>query len=180
MKPVLLVGGIGVAIIALIGYNFIYVPRRHEVRVIETQRAEERVKQETAAEVAALLHQIERYRKRLPQEPDPSWLVREVVALAQKSGVEIASITQTAPQALGQFTLLAASVQFRASYHQLGRFLDDIERSDRFIRVESIHVAPFAGEELASIQLTFSTLFLPPVLNGAVDASSVPSGDLSS
>lgn len=174
MKPVFLLGGIGVAIVALIGYNFIYVPRQHEVRVIQTQLAEEQAKQETAAEAAALLHQIERYRKRLPQEPDPSWLVREVVALAQKSSVQIASIAQEAPQSLGPFTLLAATVQVGASYHQLGRFLDDIERSDRFIRVESIQVAPSAGAELASIQLRFSTLFLPPGLDGAVNVSSVP------
>jgi Tfp pilus assembly protein PilO len=141
-----------------------YVPRLHEMRMIQTQRAQQQATRETEMEVASILQQIERHRKHLPQEPDPSWLVREVVAHAQQSGVQFTSITPETPQQFEEFTRLAVSVQFNASYHQLGNFLDDVERSERFIRVERVEVNRSGNEDLASIQVTFSTLFLPPVL----------------
>jgi Tfp pilus assembly protein PilO len=164
MKEALLLGGIGIASVVLIGYNFVYVPQQNQVKLIQAQVTQEQTNQATQAEVAALLLQVERYRKRLPEEPDPSWLTREVVALAQKSGVQLTFINQEPSQSFEQFTRLAVNLQFHASYHRLGSFIDEIERSEHFIRVEQLIVSPSEKEDSAAIQLILSTLFVPPVV----------------
>ena len=169
-KPTLLLGIIAVAIVCSIAYTSIYVPAQQQVQLIQTQKTKERASQRTQADVAALLKTIEAYRKRLPSEGDPSWLVRETVALAQKAGVEISSINQEDPQKFSGFTRLAVNLQFTASYHQLGAFLDAIEHGDHFIRVDRIGLSRSnsrSGEGMASIKLAFSTIYLPPVLTGS-------------
>ena len=168
MKLSLLVGLIGLAAAGFVGYNFIYEPQQAQVHLIQAQIAEEQVHQQTQAEVTNLLQEVDQYRARLPQTTDPSWLVRELVALAQKAGVQLTTINQDSPQAYEPFTRLGATLQFSASYHQLGTFLDAIERSERFIRVERVHLGASDGAHgAAAVEIACSTLFLPPVLPAA-------------
>ena len=150
-----------------IGYYVIHVPAQNEVRLIQSQIAEERANQTTKGDVSALLAQVQRYRARLPKDVDPSWLAQEVVELAQKSGVQLSSITQDTPQPLDQFTRLAVNLQLTATYHQLGAFLDEIERSPRYIRVERLTVDRSDGDERGLVQVTFSTVVLPDLLPGS-------------
>ena len=164
MKPSVVLGAIGVAISSFIGYNFIYLPSQKEVKAIHTKIAGEEASQRTQKDVVELLDQIEQSRARLPKEPDPSWLAHEVVALAQKDGVQFSTISQEPPQNFQQYTRLAVTVQLSTSYHQLGSFLDALERSDHFIRVEQLNVSRASNDGKASIRLTVSTFYLPPVL----------------
>lgn len=164
MKSPWVVYAIGIVLTWWIGYNYVYVPQQRQGRLIQTQIAKEQQHQRTQAEVADVLQRIEHYRKRLPEDADPSWIVRELVPLAQQAGIQLTSITQQPPHTTPQFTRLTVDVQFTASYHQLGTFLDAIERSKRFIRVERVNVA--RGEpttQLVPVQLALSTLYLPPL-----------------
>ena len=165
-KPAFLLGIIVVAITGSIAYTMIYSPYQKQVRLIQVAKTQEQANQRTQADVAALLTTIEEYRKRLPKERVPSWVVRETVALAQKDGVQITSINQEDPQEFPGFTRLTADLQFTASYHQLGAFLDDIEHGAHFIRVDRVALIRTAtkDEGTASIRLAFSTIYLPPVL----------------
>ena len=165
-KPSFLLGIMVVAMVGAFAYTGVYVPSQRQVQLIQAQQTQERANQRTQADVASLLKTIEQDRKRLPKEPDPSWLVRETVALAQKAGLEITSINQEDPQGFPGFTRLAVNLQVTASYHQLGAFLDDIEHAESFIRVDRINLGhtTMRDEALASIQLVFSTIYLPPAL----------------
>jgi Tfp pilus assembly protein PilO len=167
MRPLFLLAGIGVAIAVLIGYNAIYVPHQAQVRLTHNQIAEEQASQQMQAEVAALLGQVERSRKRLPEEPDPSVLVHDVATLAQQAGVQLTSITREPPEELPPFTHLTVRLQGTASYHQLGVFLDALERADRFLRVERLDVGESKGRGPATIQMVVGTFFVPPLLPGA-------------
>ena len=164
VKPSVLVGAIGVAIVFLVGYNWIYVPGRKQVGVIRAQIAQEQLRQRTAAEINTLLQEVERYRKRLPPEPAPSWLVRELRPLAEGANVQLIRIAQEPPRTLSQATRLAVSLDIVASYHQLGAFLDAVERSERFIQVEQIafHATNAKRGEAPSMTVRFSTLSLTP------------------
>jgi Tfp pilus assembly protein PilO len=117
------------------------------------------------ADVAALLEEFEQYRKRLPPEPDSSWLVREAVALGHEVGVTLSTISIAAPQPYQQFTRLSVTLQLRASYHQLGTFLDHLERSDRYLHIDSVSISNRSHEtsDLATIRLALSTVYLPPL-----------------
>ena len=167
MKPTLLLGGIGVALTALLGYNAVYGPYQRQVGVIRSQLADEQLTQRTQADVAALLQQVEQYRTQLPTEPDPSWLIREVVALSQKAGVQLTTINQEQPSVTEQSTRLAVTLQLSSSYHQFGAFLDEIEHADRFLQVDSVRMNRFQSTGPISVEVTVSTLYLPPVVNAA-------------
>ena len=171
VKEWMVLGAIGIAISVVIGYYGVYVPKHHEVALIREQSAQQRLHQETETEVAALLEQVERYHKRLPEEVDPSWLVKQVMDIAERDGVQLTSIVQGSPEAVEQFTRLAVNLQFNASYHQLGGFLDDIERAVQFIRIEQLQVDRPDIQGVAPIQLTISTLFLPLLAPGVHGAS---------
>ena len=170
MKPTLLIGIVEVALAGFLGYNMLYLPKQREVQRVRAQQGEERTHQQTQTEVAAYLQQIERYRKRLPPEPDPAWLVRELVDLAKEPGVQLTSISQDEPQSLGQFTRLAVRLQLSATYHQLGSFLDAVERSDHFMRVDRLDIQQQGSTDRPAIQLTFSTLYVSPLTTAAANA----------
>lgn len=170
MRPFFLLAGIGVALSALLGYNVIHVPQQEQVRLSQAQVAEEQATQQVQAEVAALLSQVERYRTRLPEEPDPAALVRDVVELAQQSGVQLTSITRgtpETPQGFSDVTRLTVDLAGSASYHQLGAFLDALERSERFLRVERFAISRARDQEPTAVQMSVSTLYLPLLLPGA-------------
>jgi Tfp pilus assembly protein PilO len=164
MKPTLLLAVIGVAITGLFGYHGIYVRQQEQVRLIQTQIGQEHADQTVRADTAALLQELERYRDRLPSEPDPSWLVNEVVVPSERAGIELTALTQDAPQPLQKFTRLSVTLRLRATYHQLGVFLDQLEHSDRYLRVESLDVSPPTDASgIASASVVLSTVYMPPV-----------------
>jgi Tfp pilus assembly protein PilO len=141
------------------------VPQQRRVSLIQAQVAQEQATQEMQQAVAALLDDLEAQRRQLPQEPDPSWLVREVVAVAQQSGVQLTTITQEPVQPFDQYTRLGVTLQLNASYHQLGAFLDELERSPAFIRVERIGLTRGVEDDKpAVIQVRLSTVYVPPLL----------------
>ena len=166
MKALFPLVGVSVAIGGLVGYNAAYAPQQEQVRLTQAQIVEEQANQEMQAEVSALLRQVERYRTRLPEAPDPSVLLRDVVELAQRSGVQLTNVMRETPQELAKFTVLRVNLQLDATYHQLGAFLDALERSDRFMRVERLRVARAEPDQPASVNLAVSTLYVPPVLPG--------------
>ena len=168
MKPTLLLAIIGVALGGPIGYYGVYQPQQRQVQLVRTQITKEQERQQTAVELATLVQQVDERRRRLAPEADPSWLVREVVRLAEKSGVQLTTITPEPPQTVDAFTHLAVNLQFTASYHQLGAFLDNVERAASFIRIEQINVTPTESHEetQASIRVTLSTLSVPPLVAG--------------
>ena len=164
MKPTLLLAIIGVAIAGFFGYHTIYLRQEEQVRLIQTQLDEEHANQKAQADVGALLREIEQYSNRLPPKPEPSWLVDEAVALADQAGVQLTTLTQHAPKPLQQFTRLSVTLQLRASYHQLGTFLDRLEHADHYVRVDSLAITPPQEKSaLATIRLVLSTVYLPPV-----------------
>ena len=177
MKPTLLVAVIGVALGGFIGYHTVYAPKQEQARLIAVQADRRQADQQTQDDTATLLQHIEQYRKRLPSEPEPSWLVQEVVALGRRLGMEFTTIAPELPQETPQSVRLSVTLHFDATYHELGTFLDAIERSDAFIRVEHFDlsnqqdVRRDRDDRKASVQLVVSTVYFPPVLGGSIGAS---------
>src|SRR3989338_9082647 len=110
MKTTLVVSILTIAGVLFVGYNIL---TRHQetVHLIHAKIEEEYATQRAQAEVAALVGQLELGRKRLPEKPDPSWLVTAVVALAEQAGLRFTTINQESPRAAQQFTKLAAPLR---------------------------------------------------------------------
>ena len=174
MKASLLVAVIGLALGGFVGYHTIYAPKREQARLIVIQAAQRQADQQTQDETATLLRQVEQHRKRLPPEPEPSWLVQEVVALGRQLGLELTTITPDLPQETPQYTRLSVTLQFDATYHELGTFLDALERSEAFIRVEHIDLSNQRDalrnhdDSKASVRLVLTTYSVPSVLEQSV------------
>ncbi len=173
MKPTLLIGAMGLVLTGFFGYHTVYAPQQGRVRVIQAKLAARQSDQQAQQEAAVLLEQYQKYRQRLPENPDPSWLASEVLAIGRKAGLEITSVTQETPQPFQQFTRLAVTLQFSASYHQLGAFLDELERSDHFILVDQLALtgSKKAGDP-GTVRLLLSSLYVP----SALTASGPPAG----
>lgn len=166
MNPSVLLAGIGVAITTLLGYNLVHKPQQRQLDSIHAAITAEQTRQQTASAIVDALQQLERYRGRLPEEPDPSWLVRQVVSVAEQTGVQLTSIGQEPPQRFEQFTRLAVKLKVAASYHRLGTFLDHLERSPVFLRVDSLEITEPSDSQgppqPEDVTLTLSTVYLPP------------------
>ena len=166
MNPSVLLAGFGLAITSLIGYNFVHKPQQRQLGLVRTAIVAEQAKQQTLSAIASSLRQMEQYRARLPEEPDPSWLVRHVLSVAEQSGVELTSISQEPLQRFEQYTRLAVRLQVTASYHHLGTFLGRLEQSPVFVRVDDLDVSQSRTSSNRSpapdISLTLSTFYVPP------------------
>lgn len=167
------VGLVAVAVALPLGLQ---IRRRHEMRrrAVLEQLAREEALQETYARLNTAFGEIQRHRPRLPDAPDPSWLVTEAVALGEMEGLQLTSIAQEQPREFSQYTRVAITLEFEATYHQLGLFLDRVERSQRFMRVDRLDVKPQAigisdAHPTALVHLTLSTLYLPPLVVSEVE-----------
>ena len=169
MRITFLVGAIGLAIFALAGYNLIQKPYEEQRRLLKADYDQEQETQQQRATLAELLEELQRYRKRLPPEPDPSWLVRETVALSRQAGIALNNIAQRPPEPMGTLTRLTAQADFVASYHAVGTFLDQIEQSKFFIKIQQLTVTPprrYADGD-PSIRLIVSSFYLPAMVTDA-------------
>lgn len=172
MKPVIIGVVAGLALGYLVGYNKLYVAQHNRVLLIRQQVAQELSNQQARKDAANLIHQVEEYQAQLPSEPDPSWLVHQAMAAGQKAGVDIVSISQQSPEKSEQATTLSVILQINGTYHQLGRFLDELEHAKHFIRVNQVSVISSRGDnEKPAIQVTLSTLYLSAVLTQAKAAT---------
>ena len=160
IKPTLLSGAVIAALTALCGYQQFYAPSQRTLSTLQTRLAEEQRTQELRIQLARSLQDVERFRKRLPPQPETEWLVHEAGQLAEKTGVQLTSIAPQDPTKLGALTRLAVICQFRASYHQLGEFVSILENATSFLRIDHLEVAR-VQQGIAQIGLTVSTVYVP-------------------
>jgi Tfp pilus assembly protein PilO len=167
MKETVVAGTIIVALTLVIGYHAVYVPQRAERAQVRLALREEQDYQRTQGEVATLLQEFEQLSERLSPQLATSWLINEVVQLADAAGVQLTTITPQAPQAVAGFTHLGVDLVFSASYHQLGTFLGRIEQAKPFFRLDRVDVSPAGSsgvpveEDEVLIHMMLST-FYPP------------------
>lgn len=160
MKPSVISGVAILVVSGLFGYQRVYVSSRQELSRLREQLREQQQAQELRVQLARSLQELERFQQQLPPEPETEWLIREVGRLAQKAGVQLASITPQNPTKLDAFTRVAVTLQFQASYHQLGEFVSAIENATSFLRVDQLEVS--GGQQRTTpILLTVSTVYVP-------------------
>ncbi len=163
MRPTLLLAVIGVALTGWIGYHSIYLPHQQAIEAVHAQVAEEHDAQAVQASVARSLKQVEDARRRFAPEPDASWLIHQVAAVGREAGIELSTIEPEPLKPVGPLTRLGVRLNFSTGYHQLGTFLDYLERADHLLRVEQLSVRPTGGasEATAAVTLVISAFYLP-------------------
>jgi Tfp pilus assembly protein PilO len=163
-----LVVGVGLLVVAaFIGFQFIYNPRAAQVQGIQNQIRQESLAREQRKEVAQLLDKIAVDLSLLAPEADPAWLAREALALASDAGIRVNMVNQKDVLQEADQLRLSVAIDGSGTYHQLGKYIDLIERSKQFMWVERMDVRPLGKEGgVLSIQMVISSVYVPPLKNG--------------
>lgn len=162
-KPALISGVLVAAIAGYVGHQTIYRDYRRTMTVLRAQLTDYQQTQGSRVQVAQSLQEIERLRKRFPQNLETEWLLREISRLAEEAHLQLTTILPTSPKkVLGveEVMTLSVALEFTASYHQLGKFLSILESAPVFIRVDELILAR-NEQGLAKVQLTLSTVYVP-------------------
>ncbi len=166
MNPALISGIIVLALAARVGYVNIYLSGQEEVRHVREEQHRLEEFQNLRLQVASALDRAEHLRTKFGQKAEPDGLMQEVDRLAQKVGVQLGRIGPEQTREASGFLYLAISLEVTCTYHELGRFLSEIESSDTFfIRVDELDVSRIVDPQgLAATKLVLSTLYVPPLL----------------
>ncbi len=178
IKPTLVSGIIVLAFSSLAGYHMGYVRPEGIAQQIRQQVTEARQEQQLREQVAAALSFLEQQRPVLAERSDPGWLLQEISRLVEDAQLEVKSITPHPPSSAGEgMALLSVSLQFTATYHQLGHFIARLERHSRFLRIDELQVTPNPNNTRAGsvdVRVMVSSLSIPPSPvpseSGATDA----------
>lgn len=145
------------AALALLAYlNFILIPHAASVisafGKISRQKAEVKGMKADISMIGKLKNdlagydgRIERYIKMLPAEQEIPSLLESLAVMARDSNVRIVAITPVSgKEAEGEkgrvYQEMPIQISARSGYHELGRFLANLESSPRFMKVVDIEI----------------------------------------
>ena len=158
---------------AVIGWYGVYQPQRDQRLAAQAAYAEEQQKTVLQRDIADRETLVHAYQNRLPKTADTDWLISQSAAVAAAAGIQLHTVRPDSPVAEKGYTRLTITVESVATYHELGRFVSQLESAQSFICVDRVKVAEAApaGDERSStdgaptgrrkIMLTLSTIYLP-------------------
>ncbi len=96
-------------------------------------------------DIEAYRQKVDRYEKMLPAEQEIPGLLESLSAMAKSANIKIVGIT---PMFTGErdrqksqiYREIPILVSAKSGYHELGRFLGNLENSDRFMKVADIQI----------------------------------------
>lgn len=118
---------------------------------------------ELQAEMATLDAQLERLRQDLPEEQDVADLLRRVQAMATESRLTIRGFTSRAVTNRELYAEWPIGLELEGTYHNLGRFLEQIGQFPRIINVTAIRIQGQdgdQGEATITVECTATTFVL--------------------
>lgn len=109
---------------------------------------------------------IDSYERMLPAEQEVPGLLENLSLMAKKSGVKIVGITpvssKESPSAGQIYHEIPILISAKSGYHELGRFLSDLEGADRFMKVVDIQIkANRTSPKKHDVELLVMTYILP-------------------
>ena len=158
LKPSLIAGAIVLAFAWHVGYHH-YQQSQQAIHILEQRLSEEQATYALRAAVAHSLEELEQFRQQLSPTQDTEWLVSQVTTLAQEAGIRLSAIVQQEPRTLQGVTLLAVTLQVKASYHQLGQFVSQLENAPVLLRVDEMTLGN-RDQDGAQMRMTVSTMYL--------------------
>jgi len=87
---------------------------------------------------------VEKYEQMLPAEQEIPKLLEDLSTMAKGSGVKIVGITpiqsKEEPDPDAIYQAIPIQINAKSGYHELGKFLSELEASDRFMKVVDIKI----------------------------------------
>jgi Pilus assembly protein, PilO. len=139
-NKLIIINAVIVALVLVIGIMFIYKPFTDKNKSTRADILIERDKNILIGKIKALSKYLKVYDKSVPKDEGVSWLLGKVSGMASEERVEVPSIKPGNPEDYGLYTKLFVIVDVACTYNQLGRFIADIELSEKFLKIESINI----------------------------------------
>ncbi len=109
-------------------------------------------------EIELAEEKIKFYRRRLPSEREVYKLFENLSKRAEESGIKFTSVGKEIPQEGTVYTRYATNYKIESGYHQLGRFVSELENMDRLAKIEDIRIRANPKDRLRhNIELVVST-----------------------
>ena len=114
----------------------------------EIENAQKTLKQE--GDIKEAIKRVEDrlayYKRQLPEERETHWLLEELNRIANKTGIKFVSVTPLPPEKNdivggGSYFEIPMRIALGCGYHHLGRFINEIENSSRFMKVKDVRIA---------------------------------------
>ena len=174
-KQILLVTVGLLMLCALVAQRMILAPHQRQREAVRRQITEAQEFLRIQQHIANRWPLIEQHQLRLPGASSTEWLMREVARLAEQAHIRLTSIDPELAKPVERgATRLTVRVQLDSPYHAVGTFIGLLEGSPQYIHVDGLEMRPMrslsdiaADTDLAQwparVQMTLSTLYLPPL-----------------
>lgn len=139
-NKIFFISGSIIFIVIFIGTVFIYKPFILKKEGLKNKIQEETKRNLYLAQIKLIKEHVDLYEKRLPERKSVSWLLEEVSRIASESALELISIKPEGPEERGNFTKLPIRIEAHSTYHELGKFLSQLESSKKFFKIEDLQL----------------------------------------
>ncbi len=157
-----------VGVICLIFFTIFHPPKRKVLLQLKSEYTEldrtiriarEDLKQYSRLEreYDSLMTNWERIEQLLPDEREIPDLLENIAKVARNCGVVLSEFKPLGPVPLGFTTEIPISFRVTSNYHQLGRFLSDVGRLSRLLKVRDVNITPHMerGSKTITLQADF-------------------------
>lgn len=127
-----------ITITFIAGLFFIYMPFRNKNMSLRTEILYERDRNILIGKIRALNRHYRAYSKRIPETRTVSWLLNEISDMASKEKIQVLSVKPGMSEDRGMYTRLLVVLDVVSTYHDIGRFIANIESSEKFLKIETI------------------------------------------
>ena len=136
-KQILLVAMVWGASLFL-GLVFFLGPDLQKLSLAKAAKREDAEKQGVLRNIAQLEAERQAYRQQLAETGDVTWLVETLNQISKKTNVKIISITPLQTQQIRQYEKVSLRLDAKCRYHELGKFVSQIESYDKLIKVSGV------------------------------------------
>lgn len=167
----------GAILVAILYLFFVFIPkakvvvknfsqgRELKTKIVKTEKAWA-MRTQIEQEIAQTNEKIQYYEKELPEKKEIPQVLRYLSDSARKLNVKITEIKPAEKdEGLIQENLIYSSVPIslkaECGYHELGRFVSELESADRFMKISNIKIMTNAyNENRHYVRLTVITYVL--------------------
>lgn len=144
----------------LVGYFGIYRPYQGRIGSAQKQLADERKAAELVAGIEKSVERINAHAPLFPRKNEMGWWLNTLIDLGEKLEISINLISPRTVDELGEYDLLSIDIGLACRYPKLEKLLQSLEKMDRLIRVDALHLEKMREGKGIQGTLTVSTLAL--------------------
>lgn len=156
-------GAAAIFIAYFVSWNAVLKPQFTVLSGIQKNRQAESQKVDLLKIIERQEAQIKERKPLFIASPEPSELVETLTRIAIDSGLTLQSVNPAQATAEGDFRKLSVTIEARADYHAIGKFLGNLEGQKVYFQIVSLYAAPrLDGDGKDALKVTVSIGALYP------------------